>query len=150
MCWQSISHNTYGPLWNTVAIYILIIIEGCFWYIAQHVHIFCGCVCDISRPMVIWVHLVYHIFFKTKVISTHNWDMMERLYILYSFWEKLYLESFVWENFYVCYIHDLLFIWQWRVFETMDMTNIIKVATAALARTWVVRYFKKMIALDYI
>lgn len=40
----------------------------------------------------------------------------------------------------MCYIHDLVFIWQCRAFETMDMTNIIEVATASLARTGVVRY----------
>ena len=28
MCWQSVSHNTHGPLWNTVAIYIFLILEG--------------------------------------------------------------------------------------------------------------------------
>ena len=35
----------------------------------------------------------------------------------------------------MCYIHDLVFIWQCRVFETMNMTNINEVVTAALART---------------
>jgi hypothetical protein len=29
---------------------------------------FCGCVCDMLKPMVTWVQLVYHIFFKTKKI----------------------------------------------------------------------------------
>ena len=53
-------------------------------------------------------------------------------------------------SLYVCYIHDLVFIWQCRVFKFMDMTNIIEVTTSALARTLVVRYFKKMISLNYI
>ena len=29
---------------------------------------FCGCVCDMLKPMVTWVQLVYH-FFKTKEYS---------------------------------------------------------------------------------
>ena len=122
---------------------------GVTWYIAQHVHIFCGCICDISRPIVTWMHLVYHIFLKIKVNSTHKWDMMTCLYTLYSFWGKPSFESFVWRSSYVCYIHDLVFIWQCHIFKTMDMTNIIEVATAALARTWVVRYFKKIIWIIY-
>jgi hypothetical protein len=116
---------------------------GVPWYIAQHVHIFCGCVCDISRTMVTWVHLIYHIFLNTKANSTHKGDMMKCLYTSYSFWGKPSLESSVWRSLYACYIHDLVFIWQCRVFETMDMTNIIEVATAVVARTRVVCTLKK-------
>ena len=75
--------------------------------------------------------------------STHKWDLIECLYTLYSFWRKPSLESFVWGSLYVYYIHDLVFIWQCRVFKTMDMTNIIEVATAAIARTGVLMYLKK-------
>ena len=42
----------------------------------------------------------------------------------------------------MCYIHELVFIWQCRVYENMDMTNIIEVVTAAFAKTEVVRYYK--------
>ena len=45
----------------------------------------------------------------------------------------------------MCYIHELVFIWQCRVYETMDMTNIIEVVTAAFAKTEIVRYYKKKI-----
>ena len=83
------------------------------------------------------------LFWKTKMTSTHKWDMIKRFYTLYSFWEKPFLKILVWWSLYVCYIHDLEFNWQCRVFKIMDMTNIIKVATAAFARTWLVRYLKK-------
>ena len=43
---------------------------GVPWYIAQHVHIFCGCVCDMSRPMVTWVHLI--IFKKKWTLHTNE------------------------------------------------------------------------------
>ena len=54
---------------------------------------------------------------------------------VHFFLEKPSLESFVWGSLYVSYIYDLVFIWQCRVYETMDMTNIIEVAMTAFAKT---------------
>ena len=146
MCWQSVSHNTHGSEIPWLFIYLLFL-RGSLIYCT-------------ARPHLLWLRL-WHIkahgdlgapnlsYFK-KMNSTHKWDVMECWYTLYSFWGKPSLESLVWRSLYVCYIHDLVFIWQCRVFETMNMTHIIEVDTAALARTWVVRYLKKMIYLDYI
>ena len=61
------------------------------------------------------VYLVYYILIKIIVNLTYKRDMREYLYTLYLFGS---------------------------VFQTMDITSIIKVAIDILARAGVIRYFK--------
>ena len=69
MCWHNKFHSTHGSLWNTVDIYILVISERFFNMLHNTFTFFRGCVCDMLKPMVTWVQLVYHIFLKTKEYS---------------------------------------------------------------------------------
>ena len=66
MCWHSKSHSTHGPLWNTVDIYILVILERFFNTLHNTFTFFWGCVCDMLKTMVTLVQLVYHIFLQKK------------------------------------------------------------------------------------
>ena len=95
----------------------MLFLRGSLIY-CKHVHIFCGSVYDKLRPIVTLVYLVHHIFLKQIVNLTYKLDMRECLYTLYLF------DS---------------------IFQTMDITNIIKVAIAILTRTGVIKYFKNNI-----
>ena len=66
MCWHSKSHSTHGPLWNTMDIYILVILERFFNTLHNTFTFFWGCVCDMLKTMVTLVQLVYHIFLQKK------------------------------------------------------------------------------------